>query len=294
VTDALVSPWRARGRVVVVLDPDAIPSAWLRRLTGHRLVVDVHEDYAAVLDDRAWAHGAAGAIARAGTTLSTSLARRADLTVVADEHVPPALARHRLVLRNLPYGGYVPPPSEPDRSPRALHVGDLRRSRGLFDMVDAVAGAPGWTLDLVGPVAPADAEVLEARLREPDVAGRVRLHGRRPPAEAWALARGAWVGLSLLQDTPAFRDGVPTKLYEFLAAGLPVVASPLPRQAALVESAGAGVVVADSAAAARALTAYSEDPALLEAHRVAARAGAGDDTVAYTAFVDAVHVLATR
>ena len=292
--DAIVSPWRARGRVVVVLDPDAVPSASLRRLTGRRLVVDVHEDYSALLDDRSWAHGVAGGIARAGTGLATSLARRADLTVVADAHVPPGDARRRLVLRNLPYGGYLPSPSAPDATPRALHVGDLRRTRGLFDMVEAVAGAPGWVLDLVGPVAPADADALEARLRLPDVAGRVTLHGRKPPGEAWALADGAWVGLSMLQDTPAFRDAVPTKVYEYLACGLPVVATPLPRQAELVTQAAAGVVVADVSAASAALTAYAADPVLLAAHRAAAASWSGADTGAYAAFVDAVAALARR
>ena len=211
--DATVGPWRAHGRVIVVVDPDSVPSAWLHRLTGRRLVVDVHEDYAALLADRRWATGVVGGIVRAGTGLASSLARRADLTVVADAHVPPGDAKQRLVLRNLPYGDYLPAPSEPDTEPRALHVGDLRRSRGLFDMVEAVAAAPGWTLDLVGPVSAADSAELDHRLTGSDVAGRVRLHGRRPPAQAWELARGAWVGLSMLHSTPAFRDALPTKVY---------------------------------------------------------------------------------
>ncbi|HET7901318.1 MAG TPA: glycosyltransferase [Candidatus Nanopelagicales bacterium] len=292
--DAVAGPWRAHGRVILVVDPDSVPSAWLHRLTGRRLVVDVHEDYAALLADRSWAHGVVGGIARAGTGLASSLARRADLTVVADAHVPPGDARQRLVLRNLPYGGYLPGPTNADAEPRALHVCDLRRSRGLFDMVEAVAAAPGWTLDLVGPVAAADAAELDRRLATADLAGRVRLHGRRPPHEAWALARGAWVGLSLLHDTPAFRDAVPTKVYEYLGCGLPVVATPLRRQAELVTSAGAGVVVADAAAAAAALTAYVADPALLAAHRDAARAWSGEDAAAYDAFVDAVRALVNR
>lgn len=297
-TDALAGPWRAHGRVILVVDPDSVPSAWLHRLTGRRLVVDVHEDYAALLDDRRWATGVVGGIARAGTGLASSLARRADLTVVADAHVPPGVAKQRLVLRNLPYGDYLPAPSDPDPEPRALHVGDLRRSRGLLDMVEAVAGSPGWTLDLVGPVSAADSAELDRRLTGSDVAGRVRLHGRRPPHEAWALAAGAWVGLSLLQDTPAFRDALPTKVYEYLACGLAVVATPLPRQAALVTDAGAGVVVADPAAAAAALTAYADDPALLERHRAAAlrwstgEGGLAQAQDAYTEFAAAVARLA--
>jgi glycosyltransferase involved in cell wall biosynthesis len=98
----------------------------------------------------------------------------------------------------------------------------------------------------------------------------------------------------MLQDTPAFRDAVPTKVYEYLACGLPVVATPLPRQAELVSEAAAGVVVADVTAASAALTAYAADPALLAAHRTAAAAWSGADTGAYTEFVDVVRALALR
>jgi len=293
--DALVSPWQANGRVLIVLDPDAVPSSWLRRVAGHKLVVDVHEDYAALLADRSWAHGPVGLFARAATSIATALARRADLTVVADSQVPPLAARSRLVLRNLPYGGYLPTPGPLDTEPRALYVGDLRHSRGLFDMVEAIAAAPNWTLDLVGPVAADDLSALELRLLSDDVAGRVRLRGRRPPHEAWAFARGAWVGLSFLHDTPAFREAVPTKVYEYLACGLPVIATPLPRQAELVTSVGAGVVVADVMAATRALNSYVDNSALIESQRNAARSWS-DTTGAesYAEFAAAVMKLARQ
>ena len=55
----------------------------------------------------------------AGVRLADGAEVLADLTVVADAHVPPAGARRRMVLRNLPYGGYLPEPSAPDAQPRA-------------------------------------------------------------------------------------------------------------------------------------------------------------------------------
>ena len=263
-------PWSASGRVLLVIDPDLVPSAALRRFFGVRLVVDLSEDYAKLVADRPWVAGWKGPLVRLLVRLATHFAASADLTVVADEHVPPLRARHRLVLRNLPYGDYLPAPGPPECEPRAIYIGDVRSSRGLFDMLDAMVAAPDWTLDLVGTVAPADADRLSSRLAEPELARRVRLHGRLPIQQAWHLASGAWVGLLLLHETPAFRDALPSKLYEYLRSGLAVVVTPLPRQAELVKASRAGVVVVDGAAAGAALVRLGNDRRQLEEFRSAA------------------------
>lgn len=254
---AMLLPARAKGRVLVTLDPDLIPAARLRCALGRRLAVDMHEDYLALLADRAWAKGPAGVLARAWARTAVSLSRRADLTVVADEHVPPASAANRLLVRNLPDFSLLPASRPPGDRPRALYVGDVRTSRGLFTMLRALELAPEWELDIVGPVAPRDREQLDAWLAESAAAQRVRLHGRMPPAAAWRLAEGAWAGLSLLESTPAFEAAIPSKIYEYFACGLPVLTTPIKRAAALVGDAGAGAVVRDAEQAAETLRAWS-------------------------------------
>ncbi|QQS01275.1 MAG: glycosyltransferase family 4 protein [Austwickia sp.] len=271
-------PLLARGRVLLALDPDSgLTACLIGRARGRRVVVDVHEDYAALLGDRGWARrfgGVPGLLGRLLVGLGLRVFRGADLVVVADEHVPPAAAPRRLVVRNLPDTSMLPPPGPRADAPRALYIGDLRASRGLFAMVEAVRRAPGWHLDLVGPVAPSDAPRLEAVLAaDSGLAARVRLHGRQPPAEAWRWGAGAWAGLLLLTATPAFRDAVPSKLYEYLACGLPVITTDLPRSAELVRAADAGAVVAggaDDAVAeevARVLRDWAADPAAFDALR---------------------------
>jgi glycosyltransferase involved in cell wall biosynthesis len=64
-----------------------------------------------------------------------------------------------------------------------------------------------------------------------------------PPERAWTYAQGAWCGLVMLEDTPAFREAMPSKLFEYLACGLGVLVTDLPRQRELVETLGAGRVV---------------------------------------------------
>jgi glycosyltransferase involved in cell wall biosynthesis len=144
-------------------------------------------------------------------------------------------------------------------------------------MLDALELATDWELDVVGPVAPADDSRLREELRtRPAVGERVRLHGRLAPREAWRLAEGAWCGLALLDDTPAFREALPSKLYEYLGCGLAVVVTDLPRQSALVTQAGAGEVVpvgpATGSAAGEVLRRWLDDPAELERARAGARA----------------------
>jgi glycosyltransferase involved in cell wall biosynthesis len=252
----------------MVIDPDTVlPAVLATRLRGRRLVVDVHEDYLALLADRGWARSWTGDAARHVARGASYLARRADLTVVADAHVPPLRARRRLVVRNLPDLASLPEPGPLDAVPRAIYIGDVRRSRGLQDMVAAVEAAPPWRLDIVGPVAAEDAVWLADHPTSP----RIRAHGRLPLHRAWALARGAWVGMCLLEDTPAFREAVPTKIYEYLGCGLALLTSPLPRISEIVASSGGGQVVADQLAASRALAGWYADPHSLEETRAAAR-----------------------
>jgi glycosyltransferase involved in cell wall biosynthesis len=255
---ALVWAARARGRVVMALDPDSLVVVRALATVRRRPVVaDVHEDYAALLRDRPWAHGVVGRLAGIVAALATWTARRCALVVVADTHLPPLDAASRIVVRNLPDLGMLPEPQPRDATPRALYVGDVRGSRGLHAMLDAVEQADGWHLDVVGPLRDRDREVVQRRLGD-GLGERVRFHGRKPPREAWTLAAGAWCGLLLLEDTPAFRDALPSKLYEYLGCGLPVVVTDLPRQAGLVRDAGAGAVVPTGAGSGPATAAVLE------------------------------------
>ena len=265
---------QARGDVLITLDPDAaLTCASLARWRRSALVVDVHEDYGRLLLDRGWARGWKARAAQLGVRLATAAAARADLTVVADDHVPPAAARQRLVVPNVPDATMIPAGGAPADAPlRAVYVGDLRETRGLYDMVEAVAGAPDWSLDLVGPMSEADGQWLARRLQEGTLAARVTWHDRLPPRAAWQVASRAQVGLSLLHPTPAFVAAMPSKVYEYLACGLAVLSSPLPRVVELLDESGAGEVVSSADAAAAVLTRWAGDRA--ELARVQAGAAA--------------------
>ena len=288
---ALALPLRARGSVVLTLDPDLVPAAVLRRMLRRGVtVVDVHEDYAAVLHDRAWAHGIVGLGGRAVAAASSTLASHADLTVVADDYLPPLQARHRLVVRNLPDLSALPAAGARPASTGAVR---RRRSRLPRPADHARRDRGGTAVDprRGGPVAAGDQDWLDGWTRRSPGADRVRMHGRLGPRDAWAFAEGAWVGLMLLEETPAFVETIPTKVYEYLACGLAVLATPLPRAAELLRTSGAGRVVRDAPEVAAALTDWSDHPDSLDRHRTAARAWSAENLAGgspYDELADAV------
>jgi glycosyltransferase involved in cell wall biosynthesis len=286
---SLTVPVRAKGRVLFTVDPDPVPVAYVVcRLTGRRLVVDVHEDFRALLSDRRWARGVTGWLARRVAALSSAMAGRADLTVVADSHVPPLRARHRMVVRNVPDRRQLLSGGRLDPEPRAVYVGDVRESRGLYTMLAAIEGAPDWRLDIIGPVAPSDEVRVERWRQTSGAAERVALHGRMPPARAWALAVGAWCWFALLDDTPAFLEAVPSKLYEYLTVGIPALVTPLPRMVAIVGESGGGAVVASVDEVIGRLTAWAADrPAVEKMSRC------GVEWAAHTLPDSQYHLLAT-
>ena len=103
-------------------------------------------------------------------------------------------------------------------------------------------------------------------------------HGRLTPRHSWEVASGAWAGLCLLEPTPAFVDAVPSKLYEYLMAGIVPVVTDLPRQRQLVHEASSGMVVADGAGAAAALVLMEKHPRERFRAAAAGRSWARDTT----------------
>jgi glycosyltransferase involved in cell wall biosynthesis len=118
--------------------------------------------------------------------------------------------------------------------PRAVYVGNLAAYRIDFALLEAAARAvaPG-PLVLVGAEGLGDtgppSEAAAALRRRPEV---LRL-GPRPPEALPAFLRHADVALVPFLDNEHTRGSLPLKLWEYLAAGLPVVARALPNLEAL-------------------------------------------------------------
>ena len=139
-------------------------------------------------------------------------------------------------------------------------------------MVDALVShnfPAGWNLELAGAIPPA----LADRLSASDGWEHVAYHGTVSPDKARDLVLSSRVGLVVLQDSLAYRDSLPTKMFEYFASGVPVIASDFPLWRSIIEEYDCGILVDEKSpsAIAAAVAKYDADPALLERHSNNAR-----------------------
>lgn len=133
--------------------------------------------------------------------------------------------------------------------PRIVFTGAIVQAKLDFALLAELARSrPSWSFALVGPVGPGEPHADVSRLRaEPNI----HLLGPRAYAQLPDVLRAADAGL-IPYARNALTDSVfPMKVYEYLAAGLPVIATPLP--------ALAGVEGVQSAADAHGLACLLDD-----------------------------------
>jgi len=142
--------------------------------------------------------------------------------------------------------------------PRLVFHGAISSTKLDLDLLAGVARLrPSWTLALVGPVGAGDPGTDVSALA---ALPNVHLLGPRGHEELPSLLRGADAGLIPYAINPLTVSVFPMKVYEYLAAGLPVVSTPLPSLAGVEGIAFAGTAADTVAALERELAADGPEP----------------------------------
>lgn len=252
---------RLRPAVIHMHDPELVPWTPLLRLLGVRVIFDSHEDIAATMRHKPYVGRAAGTLLTLFTRVLVSFVDRtasgivsATPTISARFHNP-----HSAVVQNFPrLGDWVLAERQGSSTDRLVYIGGITEGRGIWQMLDAVgllAQDHRFTFTLAGPVD----EQLLARMQAHDAWRHCEHLGLLDRAGVADLLSRSTMGLVLFLPEPNHVNSQPTKLFEYMAAGLPVVASDFPLWRQIVVDLDAGVTAdpevpaAIAAAAARLL-----------------------------------------
>ncbi|MFB3883626.1 MAG: glycosyltransferase family 4 protein [Thermodesulfobacteriota bacterium] len=229
-------------------DPELIPVGLMLKLHGKRVIYDVHEDYSQTFLSREWIFPRLRRLIRIMIILAELVGRRLfDGIVVATPSIAVRFQSLKTVtIQNFPLldGSGINPSIPYDRREKVVvYVGVISEPRGVKEMIQAVALLPtqlGVKLKLAGFFAPSN---LEDKVKTFSGWSRVDFMGWQFHKDIVAMLGNARIGLAVLHPFANHINSQPNKLFEYMSAGIPVVASDFPLWRQIVEETGCGLLV---------------------------------------------------
>jgi len=248
-------------------DPELIPLGLRLALSGRRVVFDAHEDVPTQLLDKPYlSPRSARLISRSFVLLERAALRRFAGVLAATPSIRNRLASHNPLtvdVNNYPrIEEFAPAPALEATRDRFCYVGSISAIRGVRELVKACAllRTPA-RLSLAGSFAEAE---LEAEVHGYPGWQRVDALGHLDRGGVAGVMERAFAGLVTLLPTASYREALPVKMFEYMAAGIPVIASDFPLWRDIVEGSRCGLCVdpRDPAAIAAAIDHLAAHPQL--------------------------------
>jgi len=232
--------------VLHIHDPELLPAAAWHASRGKQVVMDVHENIPEQIAQKPWLPGA-GLFGKVYGALEGGLLSNMHLVLAEDSYWRRYIGQGRstTVVRNFVRTTDFEPFAKTERAGyKLLYIGRLLEDRGAITMIEMAAelrkrGLP-ITLQLIGPGEFGFREALLSHPAAQQYPGMLSVFDRLPLEEAYAQSRDAAIGLAVLHPTGNYSESYPTKMFEYMACGLPVLASDFPLYRSVVESSGAG------------------------------------------------------
>jgi glycosyltransferase involved in cell wall biosynthesis len=264
--------FRLNADVYHIHDPELLSVALLLRMAGRRVIYDIHEDLPRTILYKTYIPSALRKPVMWMVERIENFAARFMTGLVAATPTInrrfSSVNRSSVVVSNFPLRDEIRPATVDwtERKMAVAYIGGISEKRGIREIVRAVDLLPaslGARLELAGHFG---SRRLETELAATPQWEHVDWRGTLDRNGIARLLSSVRAGLVVLHPEQNFVASQPIKLFEYMSAGIPVIASDFPLWRSIIEENGCGILVDpfDPQAIARAIQLLLTDSALAE------------------------------
>ena len=234
-------------------DPELIPiGVLLKLIASGKVIYDVHENVKAQILSKSWLPKAA----RGPLSIAYRLTEKLgvpfiDRIIIAQDSYAKNYKKYNNVvaLRTYPVLSSIKLCSEVKNSrPTLIYIGGITEARGVLELVESVrlvkTKHDNILLKLVGNIYPVSLEEKIHRLLDQfDLQHNICLTGKVKHQQIYNILPRCHIGMAILHPVPNYIESLPTKLFEYMAFALPVIASNFPLWKETVEGNSCGLSV---------------------------------------------------
>lgn len=248
------SPWRmyrflrtAPADIIHFHDPELLPVGFLLVSEKRRVIYDSHEDFPRQMLTKHWIHP----VFRRGISiifefLEDFITKRLDAVICATPFIAKrfrASNPESVDINNFPMLDEFKPQEvlqELKFSRTICYIGAMTRERGISELIEALHLLQDVTLIMCGPF---ESQAYEEELMAMPGWMFVDYRGIVGRAEVAEIMSCSAAGVVTFLPGPNHNDSQPNKMFEYMSAGLPLVASHFPLWRQIVEGGQCGLCV---------------------------------------------------
>lgn len=229
-------------------DPELIPIGLKLKKLGKKVIFDIHENVALQIMDKEYIPG----ILRHGISYlyrkyEKNVLKRFDYLILAEDSYKEyyeSLNKNIEVILNMPDIESLESFVSNERNKNELfYIGGISNNRGFDVTIDALeilkAEIPDIYFHCIGPYS----EELLKSIDKKELDKNMKLYGRIPLHEGLIYSKNAKIGLSILKPIGNYTRSYSTKVFEYMAIGLPVITSNFKLYKNVVEKYNCGLCI---------------------------------------------------
>ena len=241
---------KVNARIYHLHDPELIPCGILLRLFGKKVILDIHENIAEDLFDKPW-------IKRQKLiftifTIFEKIASKMFYILLAERSYEKRynkICKQISTVQNFCDTDFFVPfeKTEYKNSLNLYYIGIILENRGVLQILEALylLKTDGIRADFhcVGELySDLDKKIKSLKYYE-EIESQIHFYGRLPLEEGYKMAKNMDIGICLIWPMKNSIESYPTKLFEYMRCGLPIITSNFPLYREVIEENNCGVCI---------------------------------------------------